>query len=180
MDYLTEGKSERRITIEKQLLDGAMSASQIASSVGVSRARVFAIKRKLNALRSDRTIIIEQMLKEGTHSISHIARVNNVDRKWVQLVRNRMLNENIDDGVASVIPDDQCTNKFSNVRSLTVRLTLPVFDALTEVVAIANRAEMQSAPAGEAEPITIEDYVEELIRTKAVELGLLRQRRSGC
>jgi hypothetical protein len=54
------------------------------------------------------------------------------------------------------------------MKHLTIRFTPAVFDALTEACAITNRQDP-------TDTITVEDYVNELVINRVVELGLLRK-----
>jgi hypothetical protein len=56
------------------------------------------------------------------------------------------------------------------MKSLTINLTPAVYDALVEACGVANRKTPE-------EPITILEYVEELVSNRMVELGLLRKKR---
>jgi hypothetical protein len=56
----------------------------------------------------------------------------------------------------------------SHMKALTLHLTPSVFDALTEACAITNRKDKD-------DPITVEDYAEECVIVRLVELGLLRK-----
>ena len=57
------------------------------------------------------------------------------------------------------------------MKSLTIYLTPSVHDALVEACAVANR----QSPDGEQ--ITIQEYVEECVINRVVELGLLRKKK---
>jgi hypothetical protein len=61
-----------------------------------------------------------------------------------------------------------CSESF--MRHITVKLTSPMYDALVEACSITNRKDPDDA-------ITVEDYAEECIVTRLVELGLVRKYR---
>jgi hypothetical protein len=58
----------------------------------------------------------------------------------------------------------------SHMKTITINLTPPVYDALTEACGVANRQSPE-------EPITILEYVEECVINRVVELGLLRRKK---
>ena len=59
----------------------------------------------------------------------------------------------------------------SVLKTLQVRLTPTVFAALTEACSVANTLDTD-------DPLTVEDYVNQLIINRVVELGLLRKPKS--
>lgn len=125
-------------------------------------------------VRSDKTLLIEAMIREGT-PVSSIAREIGVSRGRVQQIKRRM------SGDYSLVTDTPSmiegsggstfaglVSSASPMKSLTVHFTPAVHDALVEACAITNRQSPE-------EPITIADYVEELVINRVVELGLLRK-----
>ena len=109
--------------------------------------------------RSQQTLTIEAMLKEG-HTASAIAREVGVSRPRVQQIKRR-LKEDHESVTAPAEPA-------STMKALTIHFTPAVHDALAEACAIANRQSPE-------EPITITEYIEELVINRVVELGLLRK-----
>ena len=116
--------------------------------------------------RSQQTLTIEKLLKEANPNISAIARQMGVSRGWVQEINRRLLSDFETVAEPANVDGKQVSN--SNMKSLSIHLTPAVFDALVEACAVANRR----APE---EPITITEYVEELVISRVVELGLLRR-----
>lgn len=116
--------------------------------------------------RSSQTLHIERLLSDG-HTISSIARTMGVSRQWVQQINKRRCK-----GLQDLAPLQEVQPALLgselHMKSLTLRLTLPVYDALTEACAITNRKDPE-------EPITTEEYVEECVTTRLQELGLLRR-----
>lgn len=107
------------------------------------------------------------MLREGVESVSSIARQHGVTRGRVQAIKRRLYHAT---GSTPNLITSQ-PYKLASVQSLTIRLTLPIYDALIAACEVANR---QESAGEDYEPITIEDYVGELIKNRVVELGLLR------
>jgi hypothetical protein len=125
--------------------------------------------------RSSKTKDIEARLKAG-HALSSIARDIGVSRQRVQAVNRRMQVDYslVTATVAVQPPQTSCTPasviaSHLPMKSFTVILTTPVYDALVEACAITNRQSPQ-------DPITIAEYTEQLIINKVVELGLLRKK----
>lgn len=123
--------------------------------------------------KSKNTLHIEQMLKDG-HSAHSIAQEVGISHQRVYQIKKRLANQYVA-GVQLAVQEGQTTCTPSNallsdsfMKSLNIRVTTPVFDALTEACAIANRKEPDEA-------ITVEEYVEECVTTRLVELGLLRK-----
>jgi hypothetical protein len=114
--------------------------------------------------RNQQTLTIEAMLKKG-QSISSIARQVGVSRQRVQNINRRLLR---DYEVATATPVESPSG--SPMKSLSINLTPAVHDALVEACAVANRR----APE---ESITLQEYVEECVITRVVELGLLRRKK---
>jgi hypothetical protein len=119
--------------------------------------------------RSTSTLTIEELLKHG-ESVSSIARTTGLTRQWVIHIKKRLLREGVlhVSVTPPVTPFAGSLVSDSHMKSLTLRLTSPVFDALAEACAIANRKDPE-------ESITLEDYVGELVINRVVELGLLRK-----
>jgi len=126
--------------------------------------------------RSQKTLAIEAMVKEG-QSISSIARQMGVDRAWVQQVKRRLLgdyelatqiNRRLLSNYEVASPAETPSPSGSPMKALTICLTPAVHDALVEACEVANRQTPE-------EPITINEYVEECIINRVVELGLLRR-----
>lgn len=121
--------------------------------------------------KSQKTLLIEQMLQDG-QSISSIAREFDISRARVHHIKSRLLKSGVTcNGVTPLQPHhDGLVFSNQSMKSLNIRLTTPVFDALTEACAITNRKDRD-------DPITVEDYVEECLTTRLVELGLIRKRK---
>lgn len=120
--------------------------------------------------KSQQTIDIELMLLEK-HSVSAIARWAGVSQQRVSYIKKRMGEVTTPTTPVVTTPHQVITEPSCNValvKSLTVTLTPSVYDALVEACGVANRQDPD-------EPITMSDYVEELIINRVVELGLLRK-----
>ena len=108
--------------------------------------------------RSPQTRSIETMLKKGK-SISSIAREFGVSRQRVQTVNKRLMGD-----YESVLAPPKPA---SSIKTLTINLTPAVLAAVVEACAVVNRKS--------EEPITIVEYIEELVIAQVVEMGLLRK-----
>lgn len=116
--------------------------------------------------RSDTTLSIEARLKAGER-VSAIARDLGISRQRVHSIKVRVcqqlvnMTEPIDTEAGALI-------SHLPMKSLTIHFTPAVHDALVAACEITNR---QSPD----EPITIQEYVEEIAINRVVELGLLRK-----
>lgn len=121
--------------------------------------------------KSQQTVDIELMLQDG-HPVSTIARWAGVSQQRVSYIKRRLYLQATTPTtpvVTTPVPhESQEPCNVALVKSLTLRLTPSVFDALTEACAITNRKDPD-------DPITVEDYINELIINRVVELGLLRK-----
>lgn len=129
----------------------------------------------MSCKRSSRTLEIEARLKAG-HSLSAIARESNVTRARVQQIKRRMCADYslVTDTSSTLEPQTTSTPKVVvrsslPMKSFTISLTPAVHDGLVEACAITNRLFPQ-------DPITINEYTEELIISRVIELGLVRKR----
>jgi hypothetical protein len=101
-----------------------------------------------------------------------------VSRKWVRKIRERLQTDyQLVSGTSpmgevsnSPTPDGLLSSSGMATlpKTLTLHLTPPVHDALSEACAIANRQNPEDT-------ITLTEYVEELVINRVVELGLLRR-----
>jgi len=116
--------------------------------------------------RSSTTVAIEQRLKAG-ESLSSIARSVGVSRQRVHSIKVRLCQQLVN--MTEPI-DTQAGVLVSHLpmKSLTIQFTPAIHDALVEACAIVNRRDPE-------EPITIQEYIEELAINRVVELGLLRR-----
>jgi hypothetical protein len=123
--------------------------------------------------RSETSITIEGMLQAG-ESVSAIARAMGVSRTRVQQINKRMQAEGCKgvQDLAGVGLQGTTSRNLANVlKTLTIRLTPAVFAALTEACVITNSRDPE-------DPLTVEDYVNQLIINRVVDLGLLRKPKS--
>ncbi len=114
-------------------------------------------------VRSQQTLTIEAMLKDG-QTISSIARQVGVSRARVQQIKRRVCKELIN-STEPVSAGGELVSS-SPFKPITISLTPAVHDALVEACAVTNRQSPE-------EPITIQEYVEECVINRVVELGLL-------
>ncbi len=120
--------------------------------------------------KTQRTIDIEAMLREG-HSVATIARWAGVSQQRVSYIKKRLFNTTPTTPVVTTpapVSEAQSCIVASVLKPITLHLTPSVFDALTEACAVVNRQDPD-------DPVTLADYVEELVINRVVELGLLRK-----
>ena len=125
--------------------------------------------------RTHNTLKIEALIKTGA-SVSSISREAGVSRQRVQHIKRRLLNQWVSgvqvavqppDGVAGSVPTTHSSG-MASPKAITLHLTSPVYDALTEACAISNRQNPEDT-------ISITEYIEELVINRVVELGLLKR-----
>jgi hypothetical protein len=118
--------------------------------------------------RNPQTLLVESLLRDGM-SLSTIARQVGISKQRVHQISTRVRQDRqaLDGGglqgvnpVISHLP----------MKSLTIRFTPAVYDALVEACQIVNRKDTE-------EQITIQDYVEQCTINNLVELGLMRKHR---
>lgn len=128
---------------------------------------------EVKQFKSQQTVDIELMLQDG-HSVTEIARWANISQQRVSYIKRRLLNNTTPTTPVVTTPPAPSelapATVVSVLKPLTLQLTPSVFDALTEACAITNRKDPD-------ESITIQEYVEQLIINRVVELGLLRRKR---
>ena len=126
--------------------------------------------------RTHNTLKIEALIKTGA-SVSSISREAGVSRQRVQQIKRRLLNQWVSgvqvavqppDGVAGVEGAIPSQLHMASPKAITLHLTSPVYDALTEACAISNRQNPEDT-------ISITEYIEELVINRVVELGLLKR-----
>lgn len=118
---------------------------------------------------------IEALIKTGA-SVSSISREAGVSRQRVQHIKRRLLNQYVAGVQVAVQPGEAVaggpgalsSSGMASLKALTLHLTAPVHDALTEACAISNRQNPDDT-------ITITEYIEELVINRVVELGLLKR-----
>lgn len=100
-----------------------------------------------------------------------------MSRKWVRKIRERLETDYqlvsgtspMGQGATSPTPDGLVSSSgMASPKALTLHLTSPVYDALTEACAITNRQNPEDT-------ISLTEYVEELVINRVVELGLLKR-----
>lgn len=125
--------------------------------------------------RNPNTLKIEALIKSGA-SVSSISREAGVSRQRVQHIKKRLLGQWVSGVQVAVQPADGVagidrplhSSGMASLKALTLHLTAPVHDALTEACAISNRQNPDDT-------ITLTEYVEELVINRVVELGLLKR-----
>lgn len=115
--------------------------------------------------RSTQTLTIEAMLKAG-QSPSAVAREMGVSRQRIHSIKQRLCQQLVN-STEPVSGSGELSNGLP-FKSLTIRITPAVHDALVEACEVTNRG----CPE---EPVTLAEYVEECVINRVAELGLLRK-----
>lgn len=125
--------------------------------------------------RTHKTLKIEALIKTGA-SVSSISREAGVSRQRVQHIKKRLTGQWVSEVQVAVQPGNGVawsngqlpSSGMASLKALTLHLTAPVHDALTEACAISNRQNPEDT-------ISLTEYVEELVINRVVELGLLKR-----
>ena len=125
--------------------------------------------------RTHSTLKIEALIKTGA-SVSSISREAGVSRQRVQHIKKRLLGQWVSGVQVAVQPGEEVASPdghvlssgMASLKALTLHLTTPVHDALTEACDISNRQNPEDT-------ISLTEYVEELVINRVVELGLLKR-----
>jgi hypothetical protein len=119
-------------------------------------------------LKSAKTIDIELLIKEG-RSVSAIARWAGVSRQRVQNIKCRMNRPQPTEAESASQPVEQPPSPPAPfIKTITLHITPSVLVALTEACALTNHENPD-------ENVTVEDYAEECVINRLIELRLLRK-----